>query len=244
LSSFGAFRFVRPRARREDARDLLEDLVVDDRREDEREERLLLDDFVADFVLEERLGDLKRDLALDSLEADLAKDGLFLDRDEDFRGLDLLLESKTYSPFLFSRICNRDRERLKLGLEDTYLLVDLDRVLGDFVRDLELDSLKSNAEFFDLEDDFLNLGGAGTNFPSTRTIASFVRLVYLAETFGLDDFLDDFFLEDFFEFFFLDAAKDLSTGGFLVDFLERVCIFRFFFLVKIKIIFDFFFDGH
>jgi hypothetical protein len=207
----------------EDERDLLEDLVEDARREDlER-----LDDFVADFVLEERLGDLKRDFVLDRLESDLAKEGLFLDLDEDFRGLDLLLESKTYSPFLFSRICNRDRERLKLGLEDTYLLVDLDRVLGDFVRDLELDSLKSNAEFFDLEDDFLNLGGAGTNFPSTRTIASFVRLVYLADTFGLDDFFE-VFLDDFFFKDFLDTAKDLSTGGFLVDFLERVCIFRFF----------------
>jgi hypothetical protein len=203
----------------EDERDLLEDLVEDACREDL--ERL------ADFVLEERLGDLKRDFVLDRLESDLAKEGLFLDLDEDFRGLDLLLESKTYSPFLFSRICNRDRERLKLGLEDTYLLVDLDRVLGDFVRDLELDSLKSNAEFFDLEDDFLNLGGAGTNFPSTRTIASFVRLVYLADTFGLDDFFE-VFLDDFFFKDFLDTAKDLSTGGFLVDFLERVCIFRFF----------------
>jgi hypothetical protein len=213
----------------EDERDLLEDLVEDARREDlER-----LDDFVADFVLEERLGDLKRDFVLDRLESDLAKEGLFLDLDEDFRGLDLLLESKTYSPFLFSRICNRDRERLKLGLEDTYLLVDLDRVLGDFVRDLELDSLKSNAEFFDLEDDFLNLGGAGTNFPSTRTIASFVRLVYLADTFGLDDFFE-VFLDDFFFKDFLDTAKDLSTGGFLVDFLERVCIFRFFFVKQRK----------
>ena len=150
---------------------------------------------LADFVLEERLGDLNRDLVLDLLDGDLAKEGLL-------RDLDLLLESKTYSPDLFLRICNLLRERLKLGLEDTYLRVDLELLLGDFVRDLELDSLKSNAEFFDLEDDFLNLGGAGTNFPSTRTIASFVRLVYLGETFGLDDFFEDFFFKDFFEVFF------------------------------------------
>ncbi len=193
-------------------------------REEDRE-----DDFVVERVLE-TLGDLNLEREEDLREFEI--EGLFRvcvresdlrDGELDFdRERDLLFESKTYSPFLFCRIFNRLFDLLKLGSEETYRLVDRedDRLLdGD-------EDLKSNTEFLDFEDDFLNFGGARTNFPSTLTIASFARLVYLGTTFGLEDF--------FLEIFFF-GTKDRSLGGFRVDFFERVCIFRgFFFNLKEK----------